>query len=713
MRRTLVTIALVLVLAPRVGLAEEPADATDPGAAPSTDQGAPPGKDEGAAPGDATRMGEVVVHGRAEDLVGTAESASEGYVGHEELESRPLLRPAEMLETVPGLIATQHSGGGKANQYFLRGFNLDHGTDLATGLDDIPLNLPSHGHGQGYTDLNFLIPELVQYVTFRKGPYYADRGDFASAGAFDFHYFDVLPAAIVKGEGGEFNYGRVLVADSPELGTGHLLYALEGLFNGGPWEHSDDLYHVNGLLRWSTGDVSNGFSLTGIGYHANWNSTDQVAVRAIKEGLIGKFDALDPSDAGKTSRYSLSGEWHAAVGPGRLRVPAYAYYYDLDLFSNFTYFLDDPVRGDQFEQKDSRGVFGATPSYQWSNEWLGKTFANTAGIQLRSDLIHNGLYSTEKRNRFHATRHDHIDETSAAAYLESQTAWTDWFRTTVGGRVDVFDFQDDASLQVNSNGKTDAIASPKVSLVFGPWYQTELYLNGGYGFHSNDARGVAGRIDPKTGDPVEEADPLVRSKGAEVGVRTAALPNLQSTVSLWLLDIDSELLFVGDAGTNEPSRPSRRYGLEFANYYSPLPWLTLDGDVSFSHAKFTKHDPEGDHIPGSVDAVIAAGIAVHDLHGFFGSLRLRYFGPRPLIEDNSVRSKDTTLVNLEAGYAFNEHMSLAIDVFNLFDARPSDIDYFYTSRLPGEPAEGVDDVHTHPAEPRAIRASFTYTFGRK
>ena len=255
------------------------------------------------------------------------------------------------------------------------------------------------------------------------------------------------------------------------------------------------------------------------------------------------------------------------------------------------------------------------------------------------------------------------------------------------------------------------IASPKLGLVFGPWCQTEIYLDGGYDFHSNDARGVVTQVDPKTGEPVTPADPLVRTKGAEIGVRTAALPHLQSSVAFWILDIDSELLFIGDAGNTEASRPSRRYGVELANFYSPLPWLTLDADVSISRSRFKGIDPAGDFIPGSIETVIASGITVHDLYGFFGSVRVRYFGPRALIEDDSVRSKASTLVNLQAGYQLTKRWSVALDVFNVFDANVSDIDYFYTSRLPGEPAEGVDDIHTHPAEPRSFRGSVTFNFG--
>jgi hypothetical protein len=704
-----VAVALLLVVAPSAARAEEASvDPLDEGGTLHQSE-QPKGANESEP--QATRMQEVVVRDRADNLVGTGRSASEGAVGHQQIESRPLLRPAEVLEAVPGLIATQHSGTGKANQYFLRGFNLDHGTDFATFFNGIPVNLPSHGHGQGYTDLNFLIPELIQEVDYKKGPYYADVGDFSSAGAVNLRYFDILPQGIAKAEGGQFDYGRLLLADSPAVGEGRLLYALEGLFNGGPWDNPDDYYKINGLLRFSSGDASEGISATALAYHGDWNSTDQVPVRAIESGLIDRLGAIDDSDGGDSSRYSLSGEWHRDAGPGQLRVLTYGYFYDLSLFSNFTYFLDDPIQGDQFEQKDTRWVFGLVPTYNWDMSLFGRPMDNTVGLQVRSDLIRNGLFNTALRDRISVTRRDDITQTSVGLFFDNKTPWTDWFRTASGVRVDVFDFDVESDIPENSGAKAAVIASPKLSLIFGPWYETELYLNGGYDFHSNDARGVLAKIDPKTGEPVASADPLVRSEGAEIGVRTAAIPNLQSSLSLWFLDIDSELLFIGDAGNTEASRPSRRYGVEFANFYSPLPWLTLDADVSFSRSRFRGNDPAGDHIPGSIETVVAAGVTVNDLYGFFGSVRVRYFGPRALIEDDTVRSDSSTLVNLQAGYKLTNRWSVALDIFNVFDADVSDIDYFYTSRLPGEPDEGVDDIHTHPAEPRAFRGTVTYNFG--
>ncbi|MBA4147561.1 MAG: TonB-dependent receptor [Verrucomicrobia bacterium] len=662
------------------------------------------------------RLGEVVIEGREESMVGIAESASQGTVGAAQLEMRPLSRPGEVLETVPGLILTQHSGAGKANQFFMRGMNLDHGTDFATHLDGMPINMPSHGHGQGYTDLNMLVPELVYRVNYKKGPYYADEGDFSSAGAADMQYYNALPNSIARVEGGSFGYARGLFASSPELGAGHLLYGIELMHNDGPWKNPDNFKKVNGVLRYSQGDDNLGFSITGMAYAGDWDASDQIPLRAVQGGL-SRFDTIDPDSGGNSQRYSLAAEWHRADANSATKIMAYGFYYNLDLFSNFTYFLDDPINGDQFHQHDDRMTGGIKASHTWYNNILEREMENTIGLQLRNDFIHNGLFNTVNRQTLNQVREDDVWEVSIAPYVENKTQWAEKFRTVAGVRADIYHFDVDSDNPANSGNETDAIVSPKLSLVFGPWANTEVYLNGGLGFHSNDGRGVTTRIDPATGLAVDPVDPLVRTYGAEIGVRTTWIPNLHSSVSLWWLDIDSELLFIGDAGNTEASRPSRRYGIEFANYYTPLKWLTIDADFSLSHSEFRDRAideatllPVGREIPGSIESVIAAGISVHDLNGFFGSLRLRYFGPRPLVEDNSLRSSETILLSAQVGYQFNKTWTLSAEVFNLLNRKDHEIDYQYESRLAGEPAGGFDDTHFHPVEPISFRVALTATF---
>ncbi|MFP5288369.1 MAG: TonB-dependent receptor, partial [Thermoanaerobaculia bacterium] len=383
--------------------------------------------------------------------------------------------------------------------------------------------------------------------------------------------------------------------------------------------------------------------------------------------------------------------------------------YRLDLFSNFTYFLDDPENGDQFEQVDDRLAAGFAAERQWLATWRGREVETTVGLQARGDDIANGLYSTRARRRLSTTREDDVLQGMAGPYAQARVRWTPWLRTVAGLRADWFWADVDSNLPANSGTEDDLLLSPKLSFLFGPWRQTELYANFGYGFHSNDARGATLRVDPRTGEPAGRVDPLVRARTADLGVRTEVLPGLQTAVTAFVLELDSELVFVGDAGLTEASRPSRRAGVELQTFWRPRPWLSLDADLAFSRGRFTDEASEGDHIPGSIETAAALGLSVDNLGPWFGSLRLRHFGPRPLIEDDSVRSRASTLVNSRLGHDFAHGLSLALEVFNLFDEEASDIEYFYESRLPGE-AEPVEDIHFHPAEKRTARLVMEWRF---
>src|SRR5271166_462683 len=339
----------------------------------------------------------VEVQGREDSLIGIADSASQGTVGAREIQDRPILRSGEVLETVPGLMITQHAGGGKANQYFLRGFNLDHGTDFAVSLDGMPLNLPSHAHGEGYSDMNTVIPEFVQRVNFQKGPYYADIGNFGSTGSANLEFFKTLPENFFLVEGGMYGFGRFVFGVSQKLGSGHLLYGGEAYHEDGPWTHPDNYYKFNGLLGYSQGGDANGFSITARAYRGTWHSSDQIPVDAIP--LVGYFGALNPTDGGESQRYSLQGEWHRQDANSETKITAYGFYYDLNLFSDSTYYLNDPNKGDQFEQQDRRWVAGLDAHHAIFSEWFGHKVENTFGLQVRNDWVHNGLYRTEDRVR--------------------------------------------------------------------------------------------------------------------------------------------------------------------------------------------------------------------------------------------------------------------------------------------------------------------------
>jgi hypothetical protein len=668
------------------------------------------------------RLPPVQIQGNYINAVGTSDAASEGTVTSRLIESRPTLRPAEVLEFVPGVIVSQHSGDGKANQYYLRGFNLDHGTDFATFVDGMPVNMPTHAHGHGYSDLNWLIPEIVERITYKKGPYYADEGDFSSAGAAHIGLFDALPRGLASLSLGADGYRRALLADSVPAASGELLYALEAAHNDGPWDHPERFRRLNGVLRYSFGNEDRRSSLTAMAYSARWNATDQVPQRAVDSGLIGRFGAIDPSDHGTTARTSLSYDLRLQREDGAVMFNAYAIQSRLDLFSNFTFFLDHPsdlgaaanpggIDGDQFEQAEHRRVFGLAASRRWDTSVGGHDTTTTLGAQLRHDRLDPvGLYSAVGGQRVATTQESTVRETSAALYLESATQWTTWLRSVAGLRADRFGFEVGSSIPQNGGRTHASIVSPKLSLVVGPWRKTEFFVNAGTGFHSNDARGTTETITPKEGLSADPVTPLVRSRGAEVGLRTEVIPGLQSSLALWRLALDSELVFSGDAGDTAPNRPSKRYGMEWNNHWVARPWLLFDVDLAVSRARFTVDDPVGNSIPGSVNTVVSLGATVTERGPWFGHFQLRYFGPRPLVEDNSRRSNGTTLAYLRAGYRINRSLDLAVDVFNLFDRQASDIDYFYASRLKGEPAAGVDDVHFHPVEPRLLRLMLTARF---
>jgi hypothetical protein len=694
----------------------------------------------------------INVQGREDDLIGIAESGTQGTVGATEIQDRPILRSGEVLETVPGLIITQHAGGGKANQYYLRGFNLDHGTDFAIFIDDMPLNLPSHAHGEGYSDMNIVIPEFVKRVNFEKGPYYADIGNYGSAGSAHVEYFRTLPRNFVKVEGGTYGYGRAVFGASHKLGLGNLLYGGEAYYDNGPWKHPDGFAKFNGLLTYSQGDDAAGASITARAYHGKWHSSDQIPVSAVP--LVGLYGTLDPTDGGHSQRYSLQGEWHRQDTNSESKFMAYLFYYDLDLFSNFTYYLVDPIRGDQFEQQDRRWVAGMDAHHTIFSQWAGRRMANTIGLQLRNDWINNGLYATQNRARINKTDYDTGDgipttlpktrerdrftDTIGSFYAENKIQWASKFRSVMALRGDDEKFvvtslaYSAAVNAANSGSATKFLPSPKLNLIFGPWNNTEFYAQGGFSFHSNDGRGTTQTVEPISADdpypntPAPKTPPLVQTKGGEIGARTTAVPHLQSTLAFWYLRSNSELMQDGDTGgTSASEQSSNRYGVEWANYYTPTEHLAVDFDLANSRAQFTETDEDdaapnsagGKHVPEAVGVVISSGLTLHDYEGFSSSLRLRYFGPRDLTSDGIYRSNQTVMLNGELGYQIKKKWKVSAEFLNMLDRSDSDIDYAYESRvIPGITAEetpigsAVFTRVAHPVEPFQVRFGLSRSF---
>jgi outer membrane receptor protein involved in Fe transport len=647
---------------------------------------------------------ELVVTGRREHLAGEARSASEGVVGQMDLAIRPLLRPGDVLEAVPGLIVTQHSGSGKSNQMFLRGFNLDHGTDFSTAIDGMPINLRSHGHGQGYTDINFLIPETVARINFVKGPYHAELGDFSSAGGAEIETADVFSNQLAW-TAGENGFHRGLAMGSLTAGSTRLAGALEVQRYDGAWTDVDeDVKKLNGLIKLGGGDDAARWQTTVMHYDNKWNAADQIPERAVAAGIISPLGSIDTTLGGDTRRSSLSGEVQRSRGDHTTRWTAYLIDYEMNLYSNFTYRLDDPARGDQFQQVDDRIILGGSYHHHWNPS---DTLQHRWGVAVQYDDIDTvGLYRTLARERTGTVRQDAVGETSLGAHYEAIWSLSPRWRAVLGARADHFRFDGDAEDPRNSGTERDTLISPKASLIYRTSPDTDWYASAGKGFHSNDARGVTQQVDPVTGEAVSSVDPLVSSRGAELGLKTQWQQRWNLAAALWYLELDSELLFVGDAGTTEATRPSERWGLELNNFWMIDEVWSLEADIAWTDARFSDDAVEGRQIPGALETVASATLSAQTHAGWFGALRVRYVDGAPLIEDGSVTAHSATLVHLSLGWA-GQRYALRADVLNLLDSDDRDIEYFYASRLEGEPPEGVEDRHFHRFEPRQVRVTLT------
>ncbi len=688
-------------------------------------------------------IGKVQATGRNANLVGTAAAASEGTIGIEQITTRPILRPGELLEEIPGLVISQHSGEGKANQYYLRGFQLDHGTDLESTVDGIPINMVSHAHGQGYTDINWLMPELVSYVEFKKGTYYADQGDFSTAGAYNLYFRDTIPAVTSFGIG-DFGYDRFFTAASPQVGIGHLLYGIEIYHDNGTFAKPDEYHKLNGVLRYTIDKGKNNFAVTGFAYNGAFDSTDQIPQRLVDAGLLSPFGYIDPSDGGNTTRYALSAQYQHQDPNGVTKFNAYGVDYFLDLFSDFTYYLYDgnnyynetanPITcnaafttctpnapgaqrapnyssycpaytapknappdsiapapydfqcGDQREQEDKRFISG----FDLSRSFLTPGSATTIGADTRNDNISTlGLFLVQNRVRLPGgtLSDDHAVERGSDIYVKSDIRLNK-LRLDPGIRADYYTFSDAAYLPHNSGAGSAAMVSPKMNVAYAFNPNSEFYLDYGSSFHSNDVRGVTYVDDPQThatfdstGSPVLQNPLLNRSVGEEIGYRYSA-SRLTSTVSLWELYQANELIFDGDHGTTSLGGPTQRKGIELTNYYRTTSWLTLNADLATSTARFLD-DPahQGTGVPESLNGVVQLGATADEPH-YAASLIMRYFGPRTLDTQGDAKSPPSTIFNTQLTAKFNKNQHLSLDVFNLFNAYAADVTYYYNSWLP-------------------------------
>jgi hypothetical protein len=548
-------------------------------------------------------------------------------------------------------------------------------------------------------------------VEYRKGPYYAKGGDFSLAGAADIAYRTGFDRPFLDVGIGQRGFRRHVAGGSTDVGSGRtLLGAFEVMGHDGPWVVPQGLKRHNGVVTLSGVGDSSSWQLSFMSYRAKWTATDQVPERLLNAPGFNRYGSLDPTAGGDTSRHSVSGQWsHNDARGGVWRAQAYVVRYAMDLYSNFTYALERPAAGDQFAQKDARTVWGGQFSYAMSHGLFERIARSELGLQWRTDKARVGLYDSVARRITEVVREDDVQQTLVGVYAQNVLEWTPWLRTIAGVRVDHKRAQVDAlSLTVNGGRAQDSKASPKLSLILGPWRKSEFFVNAGTGFHSNDARGATIRLDPRSGESAQRVPLLVAGRGAELGFRTEAIPGLQSSLALWGLKLESELVYVGDAGATEASRASSRRGVEFNNRYTPVQWLLIDADFAWSRGRFDN----GDRIPNAVDRVASMAVTLRDLAHWTTSLQWRYLGSGPLVEDNSVRSRPSSTLNTRITRGlpgWGRQTDITLDIFNLTDRRVNDIQYFYESRLPGDPAP-VADRHVHPAEPRTFRLSLRWGF---
>jgi len=661
---------------------------------------------------DAASSGDGAPEGSAEVTVSgerPPRAASSVTVAGGELSVRPRLRPADILETVPGLFAVQHAGGGKANQYFLRGFDLDHGTDLALFVDGVPVNMPSHGHGQGYADLHFVIPELVTVLEGYKGPYYSQFGDFATAGAVDMRLGSSLPESRASLTVGQFGILRALAMVSPDIGADwKVLLAGEAYAQNGPFEHPEKLQRFNGFAR-VTRDLSpsSTMTLTWMSNAGQWNASGQIPLRAVEAGVVDRFGTLDPFEGGATQRESLSLSFEGGGEQREFRVLVYAVRYDFRLYSDFTYFLKDPVHGDMIEQTDDRTTVGLDARTSFHQHVQGMRFQTNLGLQARADAVDNGLFHDVHRERLSTTVDAGVQQTAIGLFAEEEARFTRWLAVTAGVRLDRADVSvedrafDPARPGNGATGSRGAmLLSPKATAVFSPAPGLDLFLDFGRGFHSNDARGAVRRAAPAT--------LLVPATGYELGTRIRPWKPLTLNAAVFRIDLASEQVYVGDEGTTEPSAPTTRIGAELGARLSFGRWFFGDVDTTFTKATYRVNAANGNAVALAPTRTVTGGIGFRTHAGTFGSVRLRHIGERPATEDRSILAEGWTIVDAQLGHRAGA-FELSVDAQNLFDAGWREVQFATESRLANEPAK-VKGISFVPGWPRTIMGRLTAYF---
>ena len=682
----------------------------------------------------ARRIEQVVVTASRRNLLGAASTASEGSVTRKELRLRPVYRVGQLLETVPGLVVSVHSGEGKAYQYLARGFNLDHGTDLADFVDDMPINRPSNAHGQGYSDMNFLVPEMFAGLDYTKGTYYASVGDFGAVASVHLRLADELPNQIIA-SAGTLGDERIAGTFGFKLANGdRLLGAGEFSHLDGPFTPPNNFRKIADVLRYVHGTAMDGYSVTAMYYKGQGRFTTDQPDRAVSAGLIGRYGTLDPTDGQFSERESVSGQYAAPFGQFQFQSTAYVIHGLQTLFNDFTHFLNDTVNGDQEQQDENRITAGGGASLAYHGVMGGISSDTTVGVQ--------GRYDTEYVDKRHTRDRQVLDTCSVldVAYVVGQTAcnadlvtlgdvgffadtlthWTPWLRTRVGVREELYTASDRSLITGFDGVGNQALFQPKGSVILGPFAQTEMYVSAGRGFHSDDVRGVFQTLALEGIPGLSHRTPLLaKANGEEIGLRSHPLPDLDVQLALYEIEFTSELVYDQDMGMDQAQGPTKRRGLEASAEYRPAPWLEVNTDLAFTRARYTtgnlaSYGLNGDYVALAPSFIGSVGAIVDDLGDWYGGVQWRILGSYPLNPDNVVRDPGYSEVNIDVGYKLTPRTRVQVSIFNVFNQHAHAFAYDYVSRLPGEPLGGVQDEASggtfHPLEPISARFMVTQDF---
>ncbi|TDU39638.1 outer membrane receptor for ferrienterochelin and colicin [Gelidibacter sediminis] len=641
-----------------------------------------------------------------DEMVLTEELNPVSTISRLDLNTNPLNSSQEALRKIPGLIIGQHAGGGKAEQIFLRGFDIDHGTDISISVDGMPVNMVSHAHGQGYSDLHFLIPETVNKIDFGKGPYSAKHGDFATAGYVDFSTRDVLKESSISVTAGQFNSLRTLgLFNLLETTTNQNAYiAAEYLANDGPYESPQNFDRINIFGKYVAFSPNNDkISLTASHFTSGWDASGQIPQRAVDSGMISRFGAIDDTEGGETERTNLNVQLSKRLSnKTTFKTNAYYSHYTFELYSNFTFFLEDPINGDQIKQKENRNIFGLNTSLVHDTNIGNTPLTLTSGLGFRKDRV-DGIELSHTLNRSTILEHlqlGDLNETNVNAFINAEFELGK-FRIAPALRLDYFKFlyQDQLQSEYQNLAETKAIVSPKFNFYWDVKDNYQVFLKSGIGFHSNDTRVVVAN---------QGKEILPRAYGVDLGDIWKPFPNLVVNTTLWYLFLEQEFVYVGDAGIVEPSGKTERYGLDFGFRYQFNDYLFLDTDMTLTHARSTE-DPKGqNYIPLAPSFTMAGGLSLNEWNGFSGGLRYRFIDDRPANEDNSIVAKGYFITDMNANYKFDS-ITIGFAIENLFDVAWNETQFATESRLQNE-AQAVEEIHFTPGTPFFIKGTIAYTF---